>query len=161
VKALITFVQKWASQKTADREGWLQALYNRTTSGKGSGSIVFYAFPQEIVDQIVARTGGRAVRVHIPEACDGEVRIDSVGRVFLLNPCPGPDGQVQEREVFEVQVSPKGEVFRDFGHKGRPVIVERVRPFPIEAGRSVVQNGTVVFPGTVQRPKVQGRKAIN
>jgi hypothetical protein len=161
VKALITFVQKWASQKTANREGWLQALYNRTTCGKGSGSIVFYAFPQEIVDQIVARTGGRPIRVHIPEACDGEVRIDSEGRVFLINPCPGPDGQVQERELFEVQVSPKGEVLRDFGRKGRPVIVERVRPFPIEAGRSVVQNGTVVFPGTVQRPKVQGRKAVN
>lgn len=161
VKALITFVQKWASQKTDDREGWLQALYNRTTCGKGNGSIVFYAFPQEIVDQVVARTGGRPVRVHIPEACDGEVRIDSEGRVFLINPCPGPDGQIQERELFEVQVNPKGEVLRDFGRKGRPVIVGRIRPFPIEAGRSVVQNGTVVFPGTVQRPKVQGRKAIN
>ena len=161
VKALITFVQKWASQKTANREGWLQALYNRTTSGKGSGSIVFYAFPQEIVDQVVARTGGRPVRVHIPEACDGEVRIDSEGRVFLINPCSGPDGQIQERELFEVQVNPKGEVLRDFGREGRPVIVGRIRPFPIEAGRSVVQNGTVVFPGTVQRPKVQGRKAIN
>jgi hypothetical protein len=161
VKALITFVQKWASQKATNREGWLQALYNRTTSGKGNGSIVFYAFPQEIVDQIVARTGGREVRVRVPEVCDGEVRIDSEGRVFLLNSCLGPDGQVQEREVFQVQVGPNGEVFRDYGHKGQPVVVEKVRPFPIQPGRSVVRDGTVVFPGTVQRPKVLGRRAIN
>jgi len=161
VKALITFVQKWASQKATNREGWLQALYNRTTSGKGNGSIVFYAFPQEIVDQIVARTGGREVRVRVPEVCDGEVRIDSEGRVFLLNSCLGPDGQIQEREVFQVQVGPNGDVFRDYGHKGQPVVVERVRPFPIQPGRSVVRDGTVVFPGTVQRPKVLGRRAIN
>lgn len=161
VKALITFVEKWASQKTTNREGWLQALYDRTTSGKGNGSIVFYAFPQEVVDQIVERTGGREVRVRVPETCDGEVRIDSEGRVFLVNPCPGPDGQVQEREVFQVQVSPKGEVFQDYGRKGQPVVVERIRPFPIQPGRSVVRNGTVVFPGTVQRPKVQGRRASN
>ena len=161
VKALITFVQKWASQKAANREGWLQALYNRTTSGKGNGSIVFYAFPQEIVDQIVARTGGREVRVRVPEVCDGEVRIDSEGRVFLLNSCLGPDGQIQEREVFQVQVGPNGDVFRDYGHKGQPVVVEKVRPFPIQPGRSVVRDGTVVFPGTVQRPKVLGRRAIN
>jgi len=161
VKALITFVQKWASQKATNREGWLQALYNRTTSGKGNGSIVFYAFPQEIVDQIVARTGGREVRVRVPEVCDGEVRIDSEGRVFLLNSCLGPDGQIQEREVFQVQVGLNGDVFRDYGHKGQPVVVEKVRPFPIQPGRSVVRDGTVVFSGTVQRPKVLGRRAIN
>jgi hypothetical protein len=119
-------VQKWASQKATNRESWLQALYNRTTSGKGNGSIVFYAFPQEIVDQIVARTGGRGVRVRVPEVCDGEVRIDSEGRVLLLNSCLGPDGQVQEREVFQVQVGPNGDVFRDYGHKGQPVVVERM-----------------------------------
>ena len=62
LKALITFVQKWASLKTVNRDGWLQALYNRTTCGKGNGSIVFYAFPQEIVDQVVARTGGVRLR---------------------------------------------------------------------------------------------------
>jgi len=161
VKALITFVEKWASQKTTNRDGWLQALYNRTTCGRGSGSVVFYAFPQEIVDQIVARTGGRPVAVRLPDVCDGEVRIDSEGRVFLLDSCLGPDGQIQEREVFQVQVSPEGKVFRDYGHKGQPVVVERVRPFPIQPGRSVVRNGRVVFPETVQRPKVQAGKAIN
>ena len=161
LKALITFVQKWASLKTVNRDGWLQALYNRTTCGKGNGSIVFYAFPQEIVDQVVARTGGRPVAVRVPELCDGEVRIDSEGRVFLLNPCPGADGQVQEREVFQLQVSPKGEVFQDYGRKGQPVVVERVRPFPIQPGRSVVRDGMVIFPETVQRPKVQPRKALN
>ena len=34
-------------------------------------------------------------------------------------------------------------------------------PFAGQAGRSVVRNGMVVFPGTVQRPKVVPRKAVN
>jgi len=161
LKALITFVQKWAQGKTTNREGWLQALYDRTTRGQGNGSIVFYAFPQEVVDQIVARTGGRPIAVRVPDLCDGEVRIDEEGRVFLINRCTGPDGPVQEREVFQVQVSPKGEVFRDYDRKGKPVAVERVQPFPVQAGRSVVRNGMVVFSGTVQRPKVVPRKAAN
>jgi DNA-binding transcriptional regulator PaaX len=57
-------VQKWAQSKTTNREGWLQAsrlrqtryrLSERTIRGQGNGSIVFYAFPQEV--QIVAGTG--------------------------------------------------------------------------------------------------------
>ena len=83
-------------------------MYDRTTRGQGNGSIVFYAFPQEVVDQIVARTGGRPIAVRVPDLCDGEVRIDEEGRVFLINGCAGPDGQIQEREVLQVQVSPKG-----------------------------------------------------
>ncbi len=27
----------------------------------GTGSIVFYAFPQEVVNKVVERTGGRAI----------------------------------------------------------------------------------------------------
>ena len=159
LKAMITFVEKWAQGKTENRDGWLQALYNRTTRGKGHGSIVFYAFPQQIVDHIVARTGGRPIAVRIPELCDGEVRIDTEGRIFLINRCPGSNGEATKREVFEVQVNPKGEVFRDYGRKGQPVAVERVRPFPIQPGESVVRDGMVVFPGTVQRPKVQVGRA--
>jgi hypothetical protein len=161
LRALITFVQKWAQGKKTDREGWLQALYDRTTRGQGNGSIVFYAFPQEVVDQIVARTGGRPISVRVPDLCDGEVRIDEEGRVFLINRCAGPDGQVQEREVFEVQVSPKGEVFRDYNRKGKPIQAGRVQPFPVQPGRSMVRNGMLVFPGAVQRPRVLPRKAVN
>jgi len=99
--------------------------------------------------------------VRVPDLCDGEVRIDEGGRVFLINGCAGPDGQIQDREVFQVQVSPKGEVFRDYDRKGKQVAVEHVQPFPVQPGRSVVRNGMVVFPGTAQRPMVVPRKAIN
>ena len=34
----------------------------------GTGSIVFYAFPQEVVDQIAERTGGRPVTVEDSES---------------------------------------------------------------------------------------------
>ena len=52
-------------------------------------------------------------------------------------------------------------MFRDYDRKGKPVAVERVQPFPVQPGRSVVRNGMVVFSGTVQRPKVVPRKAVN
>jgi hypothetical protein len=33
-------------------------------------------------------------------------------------------------------------------------VVERVRPFPIQAGRSEARDGIVIFPGTQRRPEV-------
>src|SRR6185369_7863425 len=53
LKNLINFVRKWAERKNGDRLGYLQALHEIACRGKGTGSIVFYAFPQELVDQIV------------------------------------------------------------------------------------------------------------
>jgi histidinol dehydrogenase len=44
----------------------------------GTGSIVFYSFPQEVVNQIAERTGGRPVTVEVPSLCDGDVDIDSI-----------------------------------------------------------------------------------
>jgi hypothetical protein len=51
-------------------------------------------------------------------------------------------------------VTRKGEVFRERDERGSPIVTERVRPFPIQPGRSEAHNGIVVFPGTQRRPEV-------
>jgi hypothetical protein len=66
----------------------------------GKGSIVFYSFPQEVVNQIAERTGGRPVTVEIPNLCDGTVEIDSEGRIFLIQPFTQLTGQLIERLIF-------------------------------------------------------------
>ena len=122
---------------------------------------MFYAFPQEVVDQIATRTGGRPVSVEIPSLRDGEVEIDREGRIFLVSSFTNGDGQVHERLIFLAQVTRKGQVFRERDAQGSPMVVERVRPFPIQPGRSEVQDGMVTFPGTQRRPEVpKGRVAL-
>jgi len=147
LKAAISLVRKWAEGKRENRRGWLQALHARACRGNehSTGSIIFYAFPQELVNQIVARTGGRPIAVAAPQLCDGTVRIDAEGRIFLVDQFDLGDGQVHEREVLLMQVGEGGEVIVD----GR--ITERVRPFRIQAGIGEVRDGKVIFPGTQQR----------
>ena len=55
------------------------------------------------------------------------------------------------------QVTKTGEVFTDRDEKGSPVVLERVRKFPIKAGRSEVRNGKVIFPDTQRRPQLPSR----
>jgi len=99
--------------------------------------------------------------VEISGLRDGEVEIDREGRIFLVSHFTNGDGQVHERLIFLAQVTRKGEVFRERDAQGSPIITERVRPFPIEAGRSEVQDGIVTFPGTQRRPEVpKGRVAL-
>jgi hypothetical protein len=121
---------------------------------------VFYAFPQEVVDQIAARTGGRPVSVEISSLRDGEVEIDREGRIFLVSHFTNGDGQVHERLIFLAQVTGKGEVFRERDAQGSPIVTERVRPFPIQPGRSAVQDGMVTFPGTQRRPEVPKGRVV-
>jgi len=166
LKALVNGLQKWSS-KNGTRLSYLSALHaivcrerraaldpNMVT---GTGSIVFYSFPQEIVNQIAERTGGRPVTVEVPNLCDGEVEIDSEGRIFLVQPFTQTNGQVVERLIFIAQVTKTGEVFTDRDEKGSPVVLERVRKFPIKAGRSEVRNGKVIFPDTQRRPQLPMR----
>ncbi|MCP5112119.1 MAG: hypothetical protein GY953_14915, partial [bacterium] len=150
LKAAIILVRKWAEGKRENRLGWLQALHARACRGNehSTGSIIFYAFPQELVNQIVARTGGRPIAVAAPHLCDGTVRIDAEGRIFLVDQFDLGDGQVHEREVLLMQVRERGEVIVD----GR--VTERIRPFPLQAGMGEVRDGKVIFPGTQQRPFV-------
>jgi hypothetical protein len=67
--------------------GWLQALNRIVCTGqRSSGSILFLAFPQELILKLAERTGGKPVRVHVPRLYDGLVRTDSLGRTFLVDP---------------------------------------------------------------------------
>ena len=164
LRALIDQVRMWAQGKNGTRLAYLSALHAIVCRDRrpdpehefvpGTGSIVFYAFPQEVVDQIAQRTGGRPVTVEIQNLCDGEVEIDREGRIFLISHFTNGDGQVHERLIFLAQVTRKGEVFRERDAQGSPIVMERVRPFPIQSGRSEARDGIVIFPGTQRRPEV-------
>ncbi len=157
MKTAICLVRKWAERKTDNRRGWLQALHSKVCQGHGIGSTVFYAFPQELVDGIVERTGGRPIMVRVPDLADGEVEIGQDGEVFLVSRFAGLDGDIQERRILYCHVTEDGDLFMDYNH-GRPVLVEKVRPFKVIPGRSEIRNGMVVMPGTAQRPAVPVRK---
>ncbi|HKC01423.1 MAG TPA: hypothetical protein VKD23_21745 [Terriglobales bacterium] len=86
MKAILAYIRIWAQNKTENRKAWLQALNRIVCGGKGSGSILFLAFPQELIDKLAERTGGRLVRVHVPRFLEGIVRTDSEGRTFLVEP---------------------------------------------------------------------------
>ena len=164
LRALIDQVRIWAQSKNGTRLAYLSALHAIVCRDRrpnpehefvpGTGSIVFYAFPQEVVNQIAERTGGRPVTVEIPDLTDGEVEIDRDGRIFLVSHFTNGDGQVHERLIFLAQVTRKGEVFRERDEQGSPIVIERVRPFPIRTGRSEARDGIVIFPETQRRPQV-------
>jgi hypothetical protein len=164
LRALIDQVRTWAQSKNGTRLAYLSALHSivcrdrrpdpEQESAPGTGSIVFYAFPQEVVDQIAERTGGRPVSVEIPNLCNGEVEIDREGRIFLVSHFTNGNGEIHERLIFLAQVTRKGEVFRERDAQGSPIVIERVRSFPIQHGRSETRNGIVTFPGTQRRPEV-------
>ena len=158
LKALVRVLEKWSSSKNGTRLAYLSALHaivcreRRPTTDQnsvaGTGSIVFYSFPQEVVNQIAGRTGGCPVTVEIPSLSDGEVEIDAEGRIFLVQPFPQPNGQIVERLIFMAQVTKTGDVFSDRDAKGSPVVLQRIRESPIKPGRSEMRDGNVTFPGT-------------
>jgi hypothetical protein len=87
MKAILALIRIWAQNKTENRTAWLQALNRVVCAGERStGSILFLAFPQELILKLAERTGGKAVRVHVPRLYEGFVRIDEQGRTFLVDP---------------------------------------------------------------------------
>ena len=66
---LQSIVRSWGDGKEEDRVGWCQALHTVVSRGKGMGSILFHAFPQEVVDSIAARTGG--IHTQVPPSRKG------------------------------------------------------------------------------------------
>ena len=87
MKAVLALIRIWAQNKTENRTAWLQALNRVVCTGERStGSILFLAFPQELILKLAERTGGKAVRVHVPRLYEGFVRIDEQGRTFLVDP---------------------------------------------------------------------------
>ena len=146
---MIHLVRKWAERKSANAFDWLAALYAITCKGsKSTGSIVFYAFPQELVNMIAERTGGRRVTVAIPDLVTGEVSIDEDGNVYLLDEIDDGQGQVVERETFLMQVTRDGDLIYDHGRS------QRMHPVEFESGRAEVRDGRLELPGSRLRPKV-------
>jgi hypothetical protein len=87
MRAILAFVRIWAQNKVENRMGWLQALNRVVCNGqRSSGSILFLAFPQEMIVKLAERTGGKFVRVHIPKFYDGFLRTDESSRTFLVDP---------------------------------------------------------------------------
>jgi hypothetical protein len=81
--AVIDWVQLWALGKTENRGAWCQALHRVVCQGEGNGSILVFAFPQELVDKVAERTGGKSVSVKQADVCDGFIYEDD-GRTFVV-----------------------------------------------------------------------------
>jgi hypothetical protein len=83
--AVIDWIKLWALGKTKSREAWCQALHRVVCQGEGNGSILVFAFPQELVDKVAERTGGKSVPVKQADVCDGFI-YEEDGRSFLVEP---------------------------------------------------------------------------
>jgi hypothetical protein len=156
---LANIIRKWAERKS-DPLAWLTAIWDHTTRSRrpdpnrqtSLGSLAFYAFPQLIVDQIVARTGGRPVTVAAPNLVDGDVRIDQAGNVFLVDEAADGAATVVRRESLIFQVPGDGRLLTDAGRS------YRIPRFQVAAGSAQINNGKLAFPNTQQRPGVPGRR---
>ncbi len=150
MRNMIHLVRKWAERKSANACDWLAALYAITCKGsKSTGSIVFYAFPQELVNMIAERTGGRPVTVAVPDLVNGDVYIDEDGNVYLVEEVDDGQGQLVERGTFLMQVRRDGELIYDHGR------TRRMHPVEFESARAEVRDGKLELPGSKQRPMVQ------
>ena len=138
-QALRSIVQAWGDGKNQNRRGWCQALHAIVCAGKGNGSLLFHAFPQEIIDKVAEETGSTPVQVFVPDLVDGEIEFDEEGRVFLVEQFPNGDGSTHERKIFLLQILKKGEVLVD----GK--VVDRVQPFPMRYGSGTIRDGKLVF----------------
>ena len=111
IRSLIWLVRTWAGHKQENRMGWLQALHTVVCgmkSDQASGSLPFYAFPNEMLKAIVERTGGRPVQLAVPKVSEGMVEIDDEGRCFLVEQVEGEDGQMYTKATFLMAVDYAG-----------------------------------------------------
>jgi DNA polymerase III delta prime subunit len=153
-QALRSIVRAWGEGKKQNRRGWCQSLHAVICAGKGNGSLLFHAFPQEIIDKVAEETGSNPVEVFVPDLVDGEIEFDEDGRVFLVEQFPNNDGSTHERKIFLLQISRKGEVLVD----GK--VIDRVQPFPMRYGSGTIRDGKLVFNDIRQRATVK-RSAEN
>ena len=66
---LRSIISAWGQAKKTDRKAWAQALHTlvcQTRNENATGSILFHAFPQEVVDAVAERTGGVRTVVQPP-----------------------------------------------------------------------------------------------
>ena len=66
-RCLQAIIGYWGQGKTENREGWCAALHTIVSRGKGMGSILFHAFPQEVVNAVADRTGGKKTTVQVKD----------------------------------------------------------------------------------------------
>ena len=98
MRSIISYVRVWAASKVENRMGWCQALNRVVSNGQGSGSILFHAFPQELIAKLAEQTGGQAARVLMPELSGMSIATDPDGRSFLVEKIEGG-----EKETFLFQ----------------------------------------------------------
>jgi hypothetical protein len=89
MRSIIAWVRVWAVSKEENRMGWCQSLNRVVSGGQGSGSILFYAFPQELIGKLAEQTGGRAVRIALPDTAGMSVCRDDDGRNFVVEKIEG------------------------------------------------------------------------
>ncbi len=98
MKSITSFVKIWAQNKTEKRVAWAQCLNSIICKGKGTGSLLYLAFPQEAVTQLAAREGGENIRLYRPRLVEGwERRERDTGRVFIVE---SVKGGLQETFLF-------------------------------------------------------------
>ncbi len=144
MKAILAFVRIWAQGKIENRLGWLQALNRVVCQGdRSTGSLLFLAFPQELIVKLADRTGGKAVRVHTPRLPSGYVRTDPAGRVFLEE-CLKEGGQ-KLTFLFKFQY---GEILLDDKQPEQSpnVISTELQSEKLSAADSAVPDDAVEFP---------------
>jgi hypothetical protein len=152
-QALRSIIRAWGDGKKQNRRGWCQALHTVVCAGKGNGSLLFHAFPQEVIDKVAEETGSNPVQVSVPDLVDGEIEFDDDGRVFLVEQFPNGEGSTHERKIFLLQITKKGEVLVD----GK--VVDRVQPFPMRYGSGSIRDGKLVFNDIRQHPTVNFQPA--
>ena len=153
-KRLTAWIRLWGASKRSNRLGWCQALHDRTQKSTFEGvtaSLLFLAFPQEVVDSIVEATGGRPVMLRVPEQPDGEILLDADGNVFRVEPYEDASGRTGEKHVFLFRITEGGKVISSAGH-----LISRVQPFAIEESKGEIRNGQVILSGITQKPSVKG-----
>jgi uncharacterized phage-like protein YoqJ len=154
MRNLTNIIRKWAERKQDRALDWLTAIWDHTCRPRrpdnpypmSTGSMAFYAFPQQLVDQVVERTGGRPITVALPKLVDGDVRIDEGGNVYLIEETPDGTGATARRESLILQVPGDGRVLCD---SGRSYPIARFAVYP---GSAQIRDGKLTFPDTKQRP---------
>ena len=66
-RSLQAIIGYWGQGKRENREAWCAALHTIVSKGRGMGSILFHAFPQEVVNAIADRTGGKKATVQVKD----------------------------------------------------------------------------------------------
>ena len=76
------------SASTVSR-GSVNAVSMAKNESRSTGSLIWLAFPQEMVTRLAALTGGRNVRLYKPKMVEGFTEKDRHGRTYLVEAIKG------------------------------------------------------------------------